>query len=260
MIDFHTHFFPDSIAQKTMSKLTAYHNTVAYTDGTENGLKASMKEAGIDLSIILPVVTSPEQFKSINQFAEQYRSDTLLSFGGIHPDSANYKEELKELHDRGFIGIKLHPDYQGVLFNDIRYKRLVSYANELGMIIMVHAGWDVAYPDCIHCTPRMASEVIDEVAPQKLILAHLGGFFCWDDVEKYIVGKDVYLDTSLVFKLIADEQFVRICRNHGVNKILFGTDSPWTLQKDSVDYLNSLDLTASEKQQILEENARNVLT
>ena len=37
-------------------------------------------------------------------------------------------------------GIKLHPDYQDTYFNDIRYKRIISYATELGLIISVHAG------------------------------------------------------------------------------------------------------------------------
>ena len=27
-------------------------------------------------------------------------------------------------------GIKLHPDYQDTYFNDIRYKRIISYATE----------------------------------------------------------------------------------------------------------------------------------
>ena len=29
----------------------------------------------------------------------------------------------------------------------------------------------------------------------------------WDDVEKYLVGKDVYLDTAVVLDVIKEEQF-----------------------------------------------------
>ena len=70
-------------------------------------------------------------------------------------------------------GIKLHPDYQDTYFNDIRYKRIISYATDLGLIISVHAGQDPKCPDNIHCTPAMAEEVLNEVEPEKLVLAHM---------------------------------------------------------------------------------------
>ena len=129
----------------------------------------------------------------------------------------NYRH-IKEL---GLKGIKLHPDYQDMYFNDIRYKRLVDYATELGLIIVVHAGLDPKCPDDVHCTPEMAAEVIDEVHPANLVLAHLGGNEMWDDVEKYLVGKDVYLDTAVVLDVIKEDQFLRIVRNHGADKIPF---------------------------------------
>lgn len=260
MIDFHTHIFPDKIAGKTLEFLSARCKTIPFTDGTAEDLRKSARQAGMDLSVALPVVTNPAQFQSINRFASQFLEGEILSFGGIHPDSADYKAELKELKAMGFRGIKLHPAYQETMFNDIRYKRIISAATELGFIISVHGGFDPGYPDCIYATPQMSAEVIDEVRPEKLILAHMGGFLCWDEVERYLVGKDVYLDTAVVFGQIDDAQFVRICREHGVDKILFATDSPWSGQKESAEYLNSLPLSEEEKRKILDENARKLLT
>ncbi len=260
MIDFHTHIFPDKIAGKTLEFLSARCKTIPFTDGTAEDLRKSARRAGMDLSVALPVVTNPAQFQSINRFASQFLEGEILSFGGIHPDSADYKAELKELKAMGFRGIKLHPAYQETMFNDIRYKRIISAATELGFIISVHGGFDPGYPDCIYATPQMSAEVIDEVRPEKLILAHMGGFLCWDEVERYLVGKDVYLDTAVVFGQIDDAQFVRICREHGVDKILFATDSPWSGQKESAEYLNSLPLSEEEKRKILDENARKLLT
>ncbi|GAA0792606.1 TatD family hydrolase [Faecalicatena orotica] len=260
MIDFHTHIFPDKIAGKTLEFLSSRCKTIPFTDGTADGLKQSAEESGMDISVALPVVTNPAQFKSINRFAAQFLEGRILSFGGIHPESADYKAELRELKYIGFKGIKLHPAYQETMFNDIRYKRIVSYASELGLIITVHGGYDPGYPDCIYCTPQMAAEVIDEVCPEKMVAAHMGGFKCWDDVERFLVGKQVYLDTAVVFGVINDMQFVRIAREHGVDKILFATDSPWSGQAESVAYLKSLPLSEDEKQKILDENARKLLT
>lgn len=260
MIDFHTHMFPEKIAGKTLKFLSERCKTAPFTDGTPKGLKDSTEEAGLELSIALPVVTDPGQFDSINRFAEQYRNGKVLSFGGIHPENEEYKEKLLDLKNRGFRGIKLHPDYQGTFFNDIRYKRIISYASELGLIISVHAGFDPGYPDSVHCTPAMAREVLDEVRPQKLVLAHMGGFLRWDEVEQELAGRDVWFDTAVVFGKIPDEQFIRICRNHGTERILFATDSPWSGQKESVEYFRMMDLSDDEKGQILSENAKKLLT
>lgn len=260
MIDFHTHMFPEKIAGKTLRFLSGRCGIPPFTDGTPQGLLASTKASGLECSIALPVVTKPDQFESINRFAEQYREGPVLSFGGIHPENADYKEKLLYLKEHGFIGIKLHPDYQETFFNDIRYKRIISFASELEMIVSVHAGFDPGYPDCVHCTPAMAKEVLDEIRPTRLVLAHMGGFLRWDEVEQELVGRDVWFDTAAVFGQIPDGQFIRICRNHGTDRILFATDSPWSGQKESAAYFQKMDLTDAEKARILTENAKKLLT
>ncbi|MGC4019636.1 MAG: TatD family hydrolase [Muricomes sp.] len=260
MIDFHTHMFPDKMAASTLDVLSSKFEIPPFTDGTVSGLRASQKEAGIDISIVLPIVTKLSQFQSLNRFASQFLEGDIISFGGIHPSGTDYKSELNELKSMGFKGIKLHPAYQGVPFNNISYKRIVSYASELGFIISVHGGYDPGYPDRLYATPKMAAEVFEETKAPKLVMAHFGGFMCWDDAEQFLVGKDIYLDTSACLGLIEDEQFMRICRNHGTDKILFGTDSPWEGQKETVRHLHSLPFTENEKDMIFDKNARKLLT
>lgn len=259
VIDFHTHMFPDKIAERTISFLASVCQTRPYTDGTSEGLRASAKEAGIDVSVVLPIVTNPSQFESINRFAAGFQEGRLLSFGGIHPAEDNYKEQLRQIKDMGMKGIKLHPDYQEIRFNDIRCKRVVSYASELGLIVSVHAGRDPKCPDDVHCTPQMAEELIREVEPEKLVLAHMGGNELWDEVEEYLVGKDVYFDTGVVLDRMEEEQFLRIVRTHGADKILFATDSPWAGQGEFVSLLRQMALTEEEKEQILWRNGRRLL-
>lgn len=262
VIDFHTHVFPDKIAAKTIAALEKRANIKAFTDGSLAGLLDSMEKGNIDTSIVLPVVTSPTQFDTITHFA-QFLNDTyqgkIISFGGIHPDSPNYREELKTLAKMGFKGIKLHPDYQQVNFNAIEYKRIVSLATELGMAIVVHAGTDVGYPEVVHATPQMSAEVIKDCAPDKLVLAHYGGCDLWDDVENYLVGQQVYFDTSFSFGRISDEQFLRILKNHGANKVVFATDSPWMGQKECVEHLEKLDIDEMSKNRMFFQNALDLL-
>lgn len=258
VIDFHTHIFPDAMAEKTISGLAHRSKMTPYTDGTLAGLQHSMEEAGVDYSVVLPVVTNPSHFKSVNRFAGEVNGRKgIISFGGIHPDSTDYKEELKEIQRMGLKGIKLHPDYQNVYFDDIRYVRIVEYAAELGLYSVVHAGVDIGYPNPVHCTPKHVENLMKEIGEEKLplILAHTGGWKLWDEVEGLLAGRDIFFDISFSLGVIEDDQFMRIVKNHGPEKILFGTDSPWSGAKETIDYLKKLPLTEEEQQLILYKNA-----
>ena len=110
MIDFHTHIFPEKIASKTLDFLESRCHTHPYTNGMASGLLASTREAGLEFSVVLPVVTKPSQFDSINRFAQKMQDpgEGLLSFGGIHPDNEDYKEKLRfiRLHLDEHISIR----------------------------------------------------------------------------------------------------------------------------------------------------------
>lgn len=259
IIDFHTHIFPDKIAGRTLDYLSEIFGASPFADGTHTGLCDSMKKAGVDVSVSLPAVTKVSQVESINRFASAFTEGAVISFGGIHPECENYKEILKEIKNLGLKGIKLHPDYQDTYFNDIRYKRIISYATELGLIISVHAGQDPKCPDNIHCTPAMAEEVLNEVEPEKLVLAHMGGNELWSEVEERLVGRNVYFDTGVILDRMPQEQFLRMVREHGADKIVFGTDSPWADQKKFVEILKEMPLEEEERNQIFAGTAVKLL-
>lgn len=266
IIDFHTHIFPEKLAVKTITKLEAAANVKACADGREQTLIRSMEASGVDVSIVLPVVTAPEQFSTINRFAvslnEKYsgKNVRLLSFGGIHPDTADYKSKLRQLKEMGLQGIKLHPDYQGTYFDDLKYMRILEEASVLGLVTVVHAGIDIGFPDHVHCSVDRILKVLDEVAPQKLVLAHLGGFRAWEDVEQRIAGRDVYLDTAYTEGMIADELFLKILNKHGADRILFATDSPWSGQAESLAQIRRLVVNEQEREMILGRNAQRLIT
>ena len=276
IIDFHTHTYPEKIAARTVELLAGRSGTVPHSDGTLEGLEENMQQRHVDISVVLPVATSPKQYKRINEVAqvenEMFKDTHVWSFGGIHPENDNYKEILRDISDKGLKGIKLHPDYQGTFFNDIRYKRIISYATELGLIVVTHAGQDIGLPDIVHCTPAMAEEVLDDVKPDKLVLAHMGGWQMWQDVLDRLCGRNVYLDTAFSYgqiqykdgvdhrwKLMDSDMFRAIINRHGADKILFGTDSPWSDQSESIADIDGLGLAEDEKRKIMGENAAVLL-
>ena len=262
LIDFHTHIFPEAIAPKTIPFLEKRSGITAATDGTLNGLLHSMEQSGVDLSVIMPVATKPSQFESVNLFAKTVNETypgKVLSFGGIHPDCDEYKEKLKYIKELGLPGIKLHPDYQGVMIDDIRNMRIIDYANELGLIILTHAGIDIGLPEPVHCPPDRMRKVIDAIHPEKLILAHLGGWSQWEMVYDYLAGENVWFDTAFSLEYISEEMFLRLWDKHDHTKFLFATDSPWGSADKNVKMIQQLPISREEMEMIFSGNGKQLL-
>lgn len=262
IIDFHTHTFPDKIAEKTISYLAEKGNIKPYREGTLLSLKESMKNAGADYSVVLPVATAVRQVESINELSYKLNGkDGVFYFGAIHPSSENIEEILDDIKAHGLRGIKLHPDYQGAYFDDERYIRIMAEASKRDLITVTHAGFDVGYPDDIHCTPDRVLNVLDTLCgliDNKLVLAHLGSCDAPDEVIEKLAGKPVYMDTAAVLSRYP-EKSVEVIRAHGFDKILFASDSPWADQKHYIDMINSFGFTDEEREKIFYRNASKLL-
>jgi len=280
IIDIHTHTFPERIAASTIDKLAQMAHVKPYSDGTNGGLTASMQEAGIDWSVVLPVATNAGQVAKVNDASvalnEAGKENRILSFGCMHPDCENWKEELDRIAAMGLKGIKVHPIYQGVSLDDPRYLRILNRCGELGLAVISHAGLDVGFPGVELCSPAICANALRQAGPVKLILAHMGGWKNWADVEQLLGESTACLDTSFSLgemvplegeahyseeelHLMNGEQFMNIIRRFGTNRIYFGTDSPWGGQKETLRMIEDLPLTPEEKAAILGENARTLL-
>ena len=282
VIDIHVHAFPDKIAGAAINKLQGKSHTRPFTDGTVAGLAASMKEAGIDFSVLQPVATNPAKVIHVNDSAiginERGAETGIFSFGCMHPDFEGWHDELSRVAAAGLKGIKLHPVYQGVDIDDIRYLRILSRAGELGLIVLIHAGWDVSFPgpENARANPKQILSAIRSAGPVTLILAHMGGWRCWEEAGELLNGTGAYIDTAFAIgymtsngdghyksreelAMLSDDSAVRIMRRFGVNRVLFGTDSPWSSQTDTLRSVQSLPLTEDEKAAILHGNAAGLL-
>ncbi len=276
IIDFHTHTFPDRIAAAALQKLQADSHAQAFSDGTKSGLISSMASAGIDRNVVLPVATNPKKVSSINDLSiAAIGEDDLIYFGCIHPENNDYAQELSRIAAAGIKGIKIHPIYQGTDINDLRFLRILGKAAELGLIVVTHAGDDIAFPGVVRCSPEMVGTAVDQIGPIQLVLAHMGGWKNWQRVCDCLADTGVYLDTSFSLgqivpleeghytpaqqQLLTDTEFCQIIRSFGADRILFGTDSPWACQKSTLEAIRQLPLTDAEKYAILGGNARRLL-
>lgn len=267
LIDFHTHTFPEKIAARTVDILASNVEKVegvraeAYTDATVGGLLKSMDECGVDISVVMPIATNTRQSATINRVAARTNAmERLFSFGSLHPEQEDWEETLVSVKEAGLPGIKLHPEYQQFYIDSPESVRILKKCGELGLLVTLHAGYDIGVFPPAHCLPERLRRVLDyECEGSNIIAAHMGGWRAWDDVEKYLVGTPVMLDTAYITKDMDKRQFEDIVRAHGAKKILFASDSPWERPSDTAAYINSLSLTDGERNDIFSANARRLL-
>lgn len=259
IIDFHTHIFPDEIAERAIASLASKVTILPTHNGSKAGLLTSMKNAGIDYSVVLPVVTKPSQTKKANEWAKEVEEDGIIAFGGLHPDNEDYKEQIDFIVSQGLKGIKMHPDYQGFFVDDPKMLPVYDYIFQKGLILLFHAGVDIGLPPPVHCPPEKLRKVLDQLKGGKIIAAHLGGFQMWQDVGEYLVGTDVYLDTSMGLEYYSAETLKIIVNTHGSEKILFGTDAPWSNQKEELNRIQNAGLTPQQLEDILYHTANRFL-
>ncbi len=265
IIDFHTHIFPPAIAPRTIEVLRAGAmrcsgvDIVPYTDATADGLRASMKGDGIDLSVVMPIATKPSQTESINRYAAEVSHDGLLSFGSLHPMGEDPEGTLERLAELGFRGIKLHPEFQDFFIDSPESLRVLRCAERLGLLVLLHTGKDVGILPPVHCPPDRLRGILDHVSGTNIIAAHLGGFQQWDEVMEHLIDTPFWFDTAVVAEFADTETAKQIIVAHGTDNVLMASDSPWGGQKKAVEFIRGMGLEPRAEADILGGNACRLL-
>ncbi len=260
IIDFHTHCFPEKIAGRALDKLSQSAGGLKYhTDGTVDGLKSVMKSQGVSASVVLNIATNEKQQKSVNDFAAVINNeDGVFAFGSVYPFSEDALDELERIKELGLKGVKLHPEYQDFFADDERLKPIYEKISKLGLITVFHSGKDLAYKPPYKCSPERLLRALKWFSAP-VIAAHWGASGLSDDVIRYLCGTDVYFDTAFGYGYISKDEANRIIDIHGTDKILFGTDSPWSYPEREMELINALDLNENDKNKIFYENGENLL-
>ncbi len=261
VIDFHTHAFPDTLAPRAIASLIdACGGTyLPCHDGTVSGLTEKMAEFGVDKSVIQPIVTKPSHTKTLNEWAASVQSDKIISFGSVHPDTDDYKRDIDFVCNLGLKGLKFHVEYQNFILDEPRMLPIYDYAFSKGLIILHHAGFDPAFKAPYKSSPKQFANVAKQLRGGIMIAAHLGGQMQWNEVEQYLPETNIYIDTSMGFSYYPHYQFVRIVEKLGSDRVLFGSDSPWSKADEELAAFKGLPLDIETKKKILYRNAKRLL-
>jgi len=277
IVDFHVHAFPDKVADKAIETLESFYGAKCFSDGKIASLLVNMQNTGIDVSVIQPVSTDPRQVVSINTWSSglSQNNDSLIGFGTIHPKFEDYHDEIQRMKELGIKGIKFQPSFQEFFPDDEKMFPVYEELIKAGMVIMFHAGDEIRPASVVYATPKRLARVLDTMHSlindcknyvvndsentAKIVAAHLGGYQMWDQVEEYLLGREIYLDISYLFGHLDMQRIMRMIRSHGIKKILFGSDFPFTQPKEEIKTIRQLALTDEEREEIFSKNALKLL-
>ena len=257
-IDSHCHIYPEKIAAKAVAGTDNFYGENSVGKGTVEDLIERGGKAGIDKFIVQSVATTPKQVKSINEFIAgevRKRPDKLVGLGTLHPESECIKEDIDYLVSLGLKGVKLHPDIQAFKIDDYRCLKIYEICEEKGLPLLLHTG-DYRYD---YSNPNRLLPILNIYTNLKVIGAHFGGWSIWEEAcEKYAGIPNFYVDCSSSFNYMTPKTALSIIRRYGADRVLFGTDYPMWEAESEMKFFLSLGLDETEKECILNINARNL--
>ncbi len=263
IIDFHTHAFPDALAERAVQVLLEEgqkkYDVQAFLDGRISSLLVSMDSNNIEKSIICMIATKPSQFDPIFNWSKQISSDRIIPFPSLHPESQNAADLVRKISAEGFRGVKFHPYYQEFCIDEKRLFPIYEALQREGLVVVMHTGFDLAFERDRKCDPLKILNVLDAFPDLKLVTTHLGAWEDWEEVERHLSGKKIYMEISFSLDCMPQETARRIIMNHPKDHILFGSDSPWADQGKAIDLLKGLGLGREIEDRILRENAVKLL-
>jgi len=258
IFDFHTHVYPPSHAQKAMSIIPKGSPFGPFYDGTLEGLIASNKRCGVDKALTLHIANQASYVEKVNNWAIHCNSiPNIYAFGSLHPLYKDVKNEIARLKSHGIKGLKFHPYCQAFDIDDKAMYHIYEAAAAEDMIMLFHTGSDSRHIGD-YGMPKKFARFCNDFKDAKIVGAHLGGMWVYDEAFDLCLGGNMYLDTSFGFRFLNEEQKKRLLNEHDHNRILFGTDAPWVDAKDDIEKLDKY-LSGQSKELIFYQNAIRLL-
>lgn len=264
VVDFHVHP-PFNAEERGVDPQVLTERILAWMDGE-----------GIDVAVISPVAP----YISNDYIAKMidYEPKRLIGFASVVPNPADraVRELKRVIEDLGLRGLKLHPGMQGFCLKNIHLWRVLQFAGELGIPVLIHTmmgDLSTLYfksPLALGTNDLEGYQLLPFIAPKTIIvLAHMGGSFHFEDFLQIATSDNVYVDTSYSIITITEKVGIRVFASYvkalGAEKFIFGSDYVVGLTpqeygaKRQIKIVNSLLISNSEKELILYKNACRIL-
>ncbi|MFD1858331.1 amidohydrolase [Aeromicrobium camelliae] len=250
IIDAHAHVWPDKIAHAALAG-NRLPGLQARGDGTVGGLMADMSASGVSLSCCLGIANQARHVDRVNEFVASLRSPERFGFGTVHVELSP-EENLASLRRHGVTAVKIHPLFQNFALDDPRLWAIFeAFGSEIAVI--THVGEGGSPEANALSNPRMIRDIARQFPQLRLMACHFGGYKLFDDAREILSGVDVVLETSWPPSLatLRPEVVRRLIRDHGAERIVFGSDWPMTSPAEEIAAIDALGLSDDEVKLVL---------
>ncbi|MGI6279868.1 MAG: amidohydrolase family protein [Acutalibacteraceae bacterium] len=224
-----------------------------------------MDRCGIDRVVCFSPFTKNFRSDGENQnrwLAEQIKNDnSFLAFGTIDFSKDNVKEQVEEIYQLGFCGIKMHPAFQQFKVDGEKACEVYEAAQRLNLPISFHTGihW--------HRISSYNTLLYDEVAYKfpklKICMEHVGGYSFFNEAVAVMCNNPgrIYAGLTSVFDpdmnrfwYLGKEKVKDLFWLTGTEHSVFGLDFPYNDAEKISQAIKSLNEVIDEMK--LGEDAR----
>jgi hypothetical protein len=164
----------------------------------------------------------------------------VVGFMSVDPAYPGALEEMERAHALGLRGLKLGPIYQSFHPLDGRALAVYGKAQELGIPLLIHQG--TTFPRLAplrYADPLLLEEVAFAFPELRIVIAHLGHPWMAETIVLVRKHPNLYADISALH--YRPWQFynglVLACEYGVEEKLLFGSDWPFTTPSESIEEL-----------------------
>jgi len=180
---------------------------------------------------------------SVKEYVDAH-PDQLIGFLSLDPTQPGWENELAHGHQElGLRGIKLMPMYAGFRPDEAWLAPMWEYAQQHHLPVLLHTGTTFISQAPLECTlPRHLDPVATRYPEVRMILAHLGHPYEGECVAVIRKHPHLYADLSaLHYRPFQLYHSLMLVQEYGVwDKLLFGTDYPFTTVKATIEGLRGL--------------------
>jgi uncharacterized protein len=205
----------------------------------------------VDKSIVLGFKSRYLRAEIPNRYVSDYVSRfpaKLIGFAGVDPTDKGVIEEIRDAKkDLLLRGLTISPPNQDFHPTDSRAMAVYEVAEELGMPLLIHPGGRFTEESKMEFgRPYLLDEVARTFPKLRLVIAQMGQ--PWLDETICLLGKhpNVYADISglLSRSWQAYNTLVTAHQAQVIDKLLFGSNFPFTDATDCIEQLYSINQIA----------------
>jgi len=256
IIDCHTHIWqsPEQLGDGALAELSrptvisGQHMRLLPQADTANHLLAAEP---VDRTFVLGFTSRYLGAAIPNEYIADYcreHADRMVGFAGIDPTDADAIDQVMHVTaELGLKGLTICPAAQDFHPSDTRAMAVYERAAALHLPIIFYPGTHLSPKTKMeYARPHLLDEAARSFPTLKIVISHLG--YPWIDETLVLLGKhqNVFADLSGLLRRpwIAYDALVRAHQLQVLDKLLFGSDFPFTTAGECIETIYSINQTA----------------